>query len=333
MDIPFYADYYYCNKRACEFLEDFNINSFPVNPIDIIHEIGLDLETYSNVARQNDITVDEVCAKLHTKDAITFYDGHDCIIYYNDTLIEGRVRFTLMHEIGHVYLGHLAKYEKTVVIPKNEFSSLSFKEYKVLENEANAFARNVLAPVSMIKHLKDQSLDNICSIFGISYLAAATRLSFLELDYANYAKLGFSDRILKIFSNFFYKKVCPICGYGSIQKSSICIICGHKMEWGNGDNMKYPMLAVNTENKLLKCPICGNEETAIEGHFCQICGTRLINACSNSNCNIILPSNARYCPICGSHSVFFNSNILQAWNKVDAFMTIPDDIDEELPFN
>ena len=44
------------------------------------------------------------------------------------------------------------------------------------------------------------------------------------------------------------------------------------------------------------------------------------------------------CPICGEKSAFYNNNLLNSWDynnaeSPDAFMNIPDDIDEELPFN
>ena len=57
--------------------------------------------------------------------------------------------------------------------------------------------------------------------------------------------------------------------------------------------------------------------------------------CKNTE---ILPSNARYCPICGKKSLFYQNNLLKAWdyrniNSSNTFMDIPDGIDEELPFN
>ena len=93
--------------------------------------------------------------------------------------------------------------------------------------------------------------------------------------------------------------------------------------------------------KLKECPVCHNEDTNIDGNYCQICGSYIINKCPNQNCDNydVLPSNARYCPICGESSTFYNANILKVWdykeykNNSDGFMNIPDGIDEELPFH
>ena len=80
--------------------------------------------------------------------------------------------------------------------------------------------------------------------------------------------------------------------------------------------MIYPKLDTHENGKLTECPNCQNEETDIEGDYCQICGRNLINKCSYDDCyyNEPLPANARYCPICGNHSTFYNAGFLKEWN-------------------
>lgn len=57
-----------------------------------------------------------------------------------------------------------------------------------------------------------------------------------------------------------------------------------------------------------------------------------------SNCGKVLPTNARFCPVCGGDSLFFNNDILKIWNystssRINSFMNIPDGEEEdELPF-
>lgn len=97
--------------------------------------------------------------------------------------------------------------------------------------------------------------------------------------------------------------------------------------------MKYPKLEVYETGKLKQCPNCDNEETDIEGDYCQICGNSLVNRCINDNCpscqhDDILPSNARYCPICGNRSTFYNNNMLSDWRQ---FLE-EQNPDEVLPF-
>lgn len=135
------------------------------------------------------------------------------------------------------------------------------------------------------------------------------------------------------------KRKCTTCGAQFFNNYLYCPICGQKtLQWGDG-NMIYEKLETNENGKLKECPKCKNEETNIEGSYCQICGELLTNYCSNEDCDYqeILPSNARYCPVCGSASTFYQNNILKPWNYKepvpDPFWNIPDPIDEELPFS
>lgn len=74
------------------------------------------------------------------------------LIVYDDRIeLEShqRVRWTLAHEIGHIVLGHLVSFEATALCR----GSLTEKEYKVLEREADTFAVNLLAPMTIINRL------------------------------------------------------------------------------------------------------------------------------------------------------------------------------------
>ena len=60
----------------------------------------------------------------------------------------------------------------------------------------------------------------------------------------------------------------------------------------------------------------------------------IVNRCSNDNCpscqhNDVLPSNARYCPICGNRSTFYNNNMLSDWRQCLEEQIL----DEGLPFS
>lgn len=130
--------------------------------------------------------------------------------------------------------------------------------------------------------------------------------------------------------------------------------------------MKYKEYQINSDGYLERCIRCKNKK--IIGDFCHICGAPVRNFCSDNyyaednydTCRHSehLLGNARFCPDCGSKSTFFQKEILPDWNieynefveaeelnakiqnsqlnsasKSDGFMTIPDRIDDELPFN
>ena len=359
MKIPTYARYDYCAKRACDFLEEYNISSYPIDVEKIITDNKWGLTPYSLLMQQFNCDRDTVIRCLRSMDGYTQLDDDNYSIAYNDDPAPGdRKRFTLMHEIGHIYLNHLIDFDITLLYR----CKLSQKENKVLENEANAFARNVLAPTSLVKQLEDKAPENISSKFGITYNAANTRLDLFRKDYEIIDSMGLQQRMINIFYKFYNKTTCRKCdAQFSLRYRNFCPICGNKntLKWGNGI-MDYKEYKTTADGFVETCIRCGNKK--IIGNFCQICGVPTRNYCTDyffgdgdyQTCTHSepLPGNARYCPDCGSESTFFRRKILSAWNiEYDDFLrqeefesnipdssnnnfsTIPDDIDEELPFN
>ncbi len=364
MNIPKYARYDYCYKKSCEFLEQYNISSYPVEPLDIIRHEDYGLLPYSSLMQEYNCSLTTVCCCMLSIDGLTIWEDGNYSIAYNDLAGSSeRIRFTLMHELGHIYLHHLLDFEKTTLLRTTDISSY---ENRVLENEANAFARNVLAPVSMVLRLNDKVPENVSTKFGITYKAAKTRLDLLQIDCQHVDELGLMGRMRNIFNNFYNKTECTNC-HAAFPKRyrTYCPICGctNTLKWGDG-RMEYTEYKTNNEGFLEKCIRCDNQK--LIGNFCHICGAPVKNFCSNyydaeddyHTCRHSEPllGNARFCPDCGSKSTFYQNGILVDWNiehdkymqkeefesrtpvkdvknSSNGFMSIPDEIDEELPFN
>lgn len=77
--------------------------------------------------------------------------------------------------------------------------------------------------------------------------------------------------------------------------------------------------------KVKKCLLCGEETDSNDNEefFCSACGSPLINACSNYNCQRPLNSKAAHCKYCGSNSVFLNAGLVESKKTLN---------DDELPF-
>jgi len=349
LKIPTYARYDYCCQKACRFLEEYNIREYPINAEKIVFDSGWELTSYFEIMTRFKCDREKVIRCLGSADGFTQYDGYDYSIAYNDDdTLGNRIRFTLMHEIGHIYLNHLVDFEATKIFR----GSLTAAENKVLENEANAFARNVLAPAYMIKQLKKPTPGEIVRVFGLTPLAAKTRLSFYSTDSNLNDTLHLQDRLKKIFINFYYKHKCTHCKASIILfEGGYCPMCGNKtLKWGEGTMVYKENIFLDNNSKAIRCPKCDNEHILAEGEYCHICGTYLVNKCDNRDaqgnfddpCGHLLSANARFCTMCGSKSTFFNEGILKPWNESDGnlgFLKIPDgipgaeEVDEDLPFS
>ena len=354
MNIPKYARYDYCVEKACEFLEEFDIDSYPVDIERIISLKKWALTPYSDLMKEFNCDRDTVIRCLRSKDGYTQLDNNNYSIAFNDDPSLGkRRRFTLMHEVGHIYLGHLRDFDITLL----NRGALTQEQNLVLEYEANAFARNVLVPIPMYYYKKNQSAPSLQTAFDISYDAAATRIDLIQKDYDCSHKLGLYPRFMKIYSAFMDKKKCSNCGVGIVQRrGSYCPICGsnNTLQWGDGDKMKFKTYETTENGRLKECIKCHNDE--LVGAYCHICGSPVENYCIDANsffnspdsCDYIepLPANARFCQMCGGETTFNQKGILIDWSQElkqieeaennatnNTFMNIPEGIEDELPFD
>ena len=140
-------DYKLISDKTLDVFLECGIKEFPVNCFDILKHYGFRLYTYAEMQSANQ-RLYEMCRK-YSDDAFRYHD----IICYNNSGPEGRIRFSLMHELGHFILGH----QETT--PENE-------------EEADYFASCILAPRVAIHKTLCRTADAIHDTFGLSYAAA-----------------------------------------------------------------------------------------------------------------------------------------------------------------
>ncbi len=87
-----------------------------------------------------------------------------------------RQRFTCAHELGHIMLGHVGKYQLVNREP-------SAKDNPI-EQAANVFASRLLAPACVLWALDARSPEQIAQLCQISYQAASFRADRMALLYA-----------------------------------------------------------------------------------------------------------------------------------------------------
>lgn len=130
--------------------------------------------TYRNFAKMHSIPVLDVALYAESNDGATHYDANTdrYIILYNDDAYKGRMRFTVAHELGHVFLKHLCVLSESKVAANNLFDS----SYKVFEIEADRFASMVLCPFPVLRELNINSAAQIRTFCGLSKQASEIKL-------------------------------------------------------------------------------------------------------------------------------------------------------------
>ncbi|MFF2457593.1 ImmA/IrrE family metallo-endopeptidase [Peribacillus simplex] len=328
MNFPKFARYSLVMAYVNNFFIKENITTFPIDPFLVIKNNNWGLTTYSELSSQHNVSVAEIINAFQSDDGYTIFDGVNYTIAYNDTKQNyGRIRFTLMHEIGHIYLNHLVEFEETIL----RRSKLTEEKYKVLENEVNSFARNVLAPAIIVNKLNLFTPNSLIDYFNISYSAASFRLVSLTQDFENLISPYVRFQIAQ-FDEFIQKckssKKCNSCKHFFLGVSAeYCPICGDKNIFNikGVDEMQYKAYFLDDASRAVICPRCENESLNHEGDICGICGTHIVNMCADTqkghsgwnnlynSCGKLLEGNSRYCTNCGNESTFYQQDLLTDW--------------------
>lgn len=142
----------YIKEKILEVYKECDIRTFPIDCMMLLQHYGFIVRTYEAVKCMDQELYQTI--RSYSDDAIKFLN----YIYYNERHSDCRIRFSLMHELGHYILNHLGE---------------------SVENEAEAdyFASNILAPRIIIHKYKYQTADDIHHHFGLSYAASNIALS------------------------------------------------------------------------------------------------------------------------------------------------------------
>ena len=102
----FKPNYKLAEKKAIEFIKRLEIKELPVKLIQFKKIFDdLEIKTYSWYSKTMGLTIQEICEHFGSEDGCCVYNEVNCKyrIYYNDTVDnEGRKRWTIAHELGHL---------------------------------------------------------------------------------------------------------------------------------------------------------------------------------------------------------------------------------------
>lgn len=136
---------------------EYDIRCIPINAFEIAIKMGLKIIPYSALSEEKENVALNISQDGFSIEKI----GGEWIIFYNDHCNSyGRINQTIMHEIGHYWLGHI-------------------KDGSQEELEANFFAKYALAPPPLIHNMPGEiSTWNIMKYFDLSFEAAQNAYSY-----------------------------------------------------------------------------------------------------------------------------------------------------------
>lgn len=304
------ANYIRPIQLSLSVLRDAGIDSFPISLKQILRHYGIRLMSYEDYCRYNEIEM-QVCFSLFGKDGATIENNGKYLIVYNkNQRVKDRVRFTLAHELGHIFHGH--HQELGLEILQRLWVEKSL--YDVMEDEANCFARNLLCPAIAVqivlrghgfiysefdegqnrnvwwkvsnaeclpglpKNLKDYFL--VMQSFMVTKTAAEKRCHFLQTDLRNTS----TEIAEKILGRMKYTAQwrCKKCGAVRTADTEYCYHCGSKNRFDLlvKESPSRPIVLLRyTGHRFSSCPVCGNFDMPYEANYCPVCGTAVTNPC------------------------------------------------------
>lgn len=177
-----------------------NIKSFPIDCLKILQDCNIIVVPYSEI-KQKRPALYKMC-KTFSGDAFKL----GFTVYYNDLKQKNRIRFSLMHELGHILLCH------------------DDNPTKEMEQDANIFSSNILAPRMAIHYAKCQNYNEVSKLFNISQQAAD--IAFKDYcqwrRYVGYYKMAKYD--IDIYNHFRDSKLDKF-----VWSVKECYFCGKKI--------------------------------------------------------------------------------------------------------
>ncbi len=110
---------------------------------------------------------EETFSRYSGNDAFTYKREKDFVIFYNDKLSQSNLRIALLHEVGHIVMGHTEFPNDSFDGKFTTFNVLSEKEWDVVEDSAYNFALKLLSPASVLWALKIKTaheIEELCDI-------------------------------------------------------------------------------------------------------------------------------------------------------------------------
>ena len=156
-----YGKYKNIRNAAWQCLIDYHIIELPVKISEVAKKAGVSILKNSKAHE----------LKENESGKAILQNGRFYIVY-NDFEIPARCRFTIAHELAHIFLGHVLV---------DEVRYRTFEKRDEDEEAAEIFAIRLLAPACVLHELQTFSPEQIQQLCNISYSAASNRAERMKI--------------------------------------------------------------------------------------------------------------------------------------------------------
>lgn len=155
-----YREYKNSRDLAWRVLINEQVTELPVMVGALCRNMGIKIQFYEPIDRNDGFS--------------TVINGR-AEIYVSSRCIPERQRFTAAHELGHILLGHVGKYQLVNREPSPQDNPI--------EHAANVFASRLLAPACVLWALNARTPEEIATLCQISHQAAKFRAERMAILY------------------------------------------------------------------------------------------------------------------------------------------------------
>lgn len=192
----------FVQRKVLELYQQMDTISYPIQPELILPCVpkSCRMLTYQKTAEVAGCTVQDIAILCKSNSGATHYDpdSNRYLILYNASMNQGRVLWTLAHEIGHICIGHLEAIEAAEIAYTEQRDS-----YDQFESEADYFAWNFLAPLPVMREMGIRSEAEIRTTYGFSVQAAALQYDRYTKWCRSHIKTAWENKILCEFRHKF----------------------------------------------------------------------------------------------------------------------------------
>lgn len=207
-------------RYACSVCNNLQISRLPVDPFEVAQKAGITVIPYSAMMANPGWFPEDLPGRMRMSPVLTLDYPTFCIIFRDDTADPDRLRFPLCHELGHLFMNHYRDYPEQMEPGQMARSCL--------ESEADAFARNLLAPVPIVDVIRyNRPRQARGKVFGLPRNTWINRLDVLSGDRA-YMDEEMANTLIWLFHEYLLGRRCARCGhvFTDEKQEDRCPACG-----------------------------------------------------------------------------------------------------------